>query len=118
MPILAFAIPRLCGADLSACQSHNVHALKVTWLMRLARLIRLKTAPIAFVKSAEFPIASRKFARHAVKDCAELHRKPALADATSVHPTPSCAQQVANAFRKPTGAMVFKTALMMKPVAL
>lgn len=82
MPV--FVIRLFIGVDLNACRNPSVLALKVTWLMKLAKVIKRKIARIACASLAVFPTANKKFVHLAATDCVANHLKLAPASASSV----------------------------------
>lgn len=110
-------IRHFTGLALSAFHVHNVLVLKVTWLMRSVKLIRLNNALIVFAKLVAFLTVNLKFVNHAEKDYEENRHSAARVNALSVHLRQSYVKRVANVFLKLHGVMAFRIVLTTRRIA-
>lgn len=116
MPTRALVRLHYTGVAVIVFHQRNVLVSRVIWALRLVRLIKPKTAPIAFASLAELPIANRKFVRHVVEVCVERVRTVARASVSNVQSIRSYAWRVVSALLKIHGVMEFKIVLMMSRI--
>lgn len=116
MSTRASATHRFTGADQNVFHRLNVHALKVTWPMKLVKLIKQKTVQIVSAKLVESLTVKQKFVRHVEKDFDGNHRNLAHVNVLNVLMKQFCVKLAVNVYQSQHGAMGSKTALMMRKI--